>query len=345
MPWERRYSLDEYYTHVRLLEANRVFEDLDAVDGLIVADENTKAFAQNGPFPVLSLQPGEDRKTWDSVDRILQTAVSKGLGRDSLIVGFGGGVICDMTAFAASVYMRGCRLHLIPTTLLAMVDAAIGGKTGIDYAGLKNMLGSFYPATEVRICPAYLDSLSDREYRSGMAEVIKAGLLDDAGLYETLLKSREAVTARDPDLLPGIIWSAVEVKGRAIEVDLRENGVRAHLNLGHTFGHALEAVMGFGKWTHGEAVCWGIQRAMKAGQLLGVTDSEYAGAVEELLRLYDYTLEAPGIDPDRIIEAMKADKKKRRGKIRLVLQRGLCSTDVFEVEEDLIREALSSQGR
>ena len=178
----------------------------------------------------------EKSKSWKNIAVIEERAIETGLSRDSSIVGVGGGMVCDMAAFAASLYMRGCRLVLVPTTLLAMVDAALGGKTGVNYSGYKNMLGTFYPAGEIHVAPEALHSLSEREYRSGLAEVIKTALLGEERILQMLRNNRDSVESRDLDTMGDVIRRCVNVKGRIVEADPTEQGMRAYLNFGHPFG-------------------------------------------------------------------------------------------------------------
>jgi len=293
-----------------------------------------------GDARVVTLEPGEERKSWESVDRIVRFAIDAGLGRDATFVALGGGVLCDMTAFAASIFMRGCRLVLVPTTLLAMVDASLGGKTGIDYAGYKNMVGTFHPAQEIRISTELLRTLPNREFVSGLAEVIKQALLERSPLLATLREQYEAILGREPALLARVVSQSLGVKGRLVEADFRENGVRAHLNLGHTFGHALEAVTGFAEWTHGEAIAWGIDKALRTGRLLSQTDPAYEKEVRMLLARYGFKLNTTPELVEPLLQAMRFDKKKRSGRVRFVLQRGWGDTFQTEVADEVIRAAL-----
>ena len=190
---------------------------------LFVGDANTAPLIHGADsLPAIILKPGEEEKQWPAVDRILKSAMERGLARDSVICGAGGGVATDMTAFAASLYMRGCRLILMPTSLLAMVDAALGGKSGIDAGVYKNMIGSFYPAEEVRYCPEILSTLPESEYWNGMAEVIKTAIIGDEELMDLLRNEKDAVRSRDPETLKEIIGRCVLVKGALVEEDLRE---------------------------------------------------------------------------------------------------------------------------
>ncbi len=298
---------------------------------LYVFDANTARLFGGGEAAAAVMPAGEKAKSWASVELILERALALGLDRSSVIVGVGGGVVCDVAAFAASVYMRGCGLVLAPTTLLAMVDAAIGGKTGIDWGGYKNMVGTFYPASEVRICVGALSSLPEREYRSGLAEVIKTAALGDEQLFGMLEGERGPVLARRPALLAEVVERCAAVKIGIVSRDLTERGPRAWLNLGHTFAHALEAVTGMERHTHGEAVAWGMARAMDLGVRLGVTDPRWAGRLAALLAAYGFRTSLDGLEPGPLLEAMGRDKKKRGG-LRFVLQEDICRTRVQEVD-------------
>ncbi len=322
--------------------------------GMYVADTNTAEILKKTPgfnasVPLVILEAGESHKNFDSIKLILETALRSSLARDSVFVGFGGGVICDMTAFAASLYMRGARLQLIPTTLLAMADAAIGGKTGIDFENYKNCVGSFYPAEEIHIATAFLSSLSEREYRSGLAEVFKTALLYAPKLYQIMRERRPEILLRDPQLLAEIVRRCVQAKAKVVERDFRESGERMFLNLGHTFGHALESVAGFGAVTHGDAVAWGIGRAMDLGLKLGITDADYAAEIKTALAEYQWSADPLhpvffGKDSSEIatklLTAMKNDKKKRDGAVRFVLQREINSTLVTEVPDEAVLAVL-----
>ena len=282
-----------------------------------VFDTNTMRFSARARGAV-SLPAGEASKRWESVDTVLRRCAEAGMARDGTLAGVGGGVVCDVAAFAASLYMRGCRLVLVPTTLLAMVDASLGGKTGIDFLGYKNLVGTFYPAHRLVIAPAALEGLPDREYRSGLAEVIKTAIIGDPPLLDLLERERQRVMARDADIVVEMIRRSLAVKGRIVQEDPREKGVRAFLNLGHTFGHALEAATGFDGWTHGEAVAWGMGRAVAAGVRLGLTDADFARRVRALLQAYGYRLEAD-VSYETLRPAFGLDKKRAGGVTRLVI--------------------------
>ena len=307
-----------------------------------VFDANTAGRFSAGAHGPVRLAAGEKAKQWESVNAILRRCAQSGMGRDGTIAGFGGGVVCDLTAFAASLYMRGCRLVLVPTTLLAMADASLGGKTGIDFLGYKNLVGTFYPAHRIVIAPAALESLPDREYRSGLAEVIKSAIIGDAALLDLLERDRERAMARDADTVGEMIRRSLAVKGRIVQQDPRENGVRAVLNLGHTFGHALETATGFDGWTHGEAVAWGIGRALSAGLRFGMTDAAFARRVRSLLRAYGYRLVAEA-GFEALATAFGLDKKRAGGVTRLVIPCAAADVRVREAAPEDLAAALAER--
>lgn len=335
------YRVGDRTTTVRFVERDAAFKGIAGSGGFVyVFDRNTRPLVSGILEPSVVLDAGEEHKEWRSVDKILRGAVSGEVGRDGVFVGCGGGVVCDIVGFAAAIYMRGCSVVLVPTTLLAMVDAAFGGKTGIDFDGYKNMVGSFHPAMELRIAVEFLATLSERDYRSGLAEVLKHSLLERSGLRSLLTDRRAAVLQRDGDLMRGVVEDALAVKARVVGRDFRETGERAHLNLGHTFGHALESVTDF-SFTHGEAVAWGIDKALRTGVRLGETDPAYAAEVTSLLEAYGFELgNLPGKAPE-LLAAMRQDKKKRRGRVRFVLQRGWGETYLSEVDDEVVLAALS----
>jgi 3-dehydroquinate synthase len=316
-----------------------LYRDVDP-NAFCIADANTSRYLPD--FGIHHTLPaGEAAKSWSELERILGRMLDAELTRGSLVVGTGGGVVSDIAALAASLYMRGCRLTLVPTTLLAMVDAAVGGKTGVNFGGYKNMVGTFYPADHVLIAPQTLETLSEREYRSGLAEVIKTAMLGDDGLLAMLEDEQESVLGRDPELLSEIVWTCVGVKGEIVEADLTESGVRAHLNLGHTFAHALESVQGLGLWSHGEAVAWGLARALELGAVAGMTDPAWVERVMAILSRYGYRTEPIPEATGEIIGAMRRDKKRLGREIRFVLQKGPGETIVSGIDTSLVEAVLN----
>lgn len=291
-----------------------------------VFDANSARLFRDLPERRLILEPGEREKNLRSLELIVSRALSFGMARDSRFIAFGGGVVCDMTALAASLYMRGARLTLVPTTLLSMVDASLGGKTAIDYEGGKNLIGTFYPADEVLISVDTLRTLPAKEFKCGLGEVVKhAFLSDDVALFEYLIDNKDAILGRDRNTLAELIGLSLDVKRKYIEKDPSETkGIRSFLNFGHTFAHALESTANF-SISHGEAVAWGIGRALEAGKLCGVTPAPLADKGMELLRLYGYDVDYRIGRGDWIAyaEALGKDKKKYSGSVKFVLLRDI----------------------
>ncbi len=290
---------------------------------------------------VITIQSGETYKTIDTILKIVSEALEADMQRSSTFVGIGGGVVCDMTAFAASIFKRGARLELIPTTLLAMVDASIGGKTGCDFANYKNMIGSFYPAQSIHMASDFVQSQSKGEYFSGLAEVVKTAMLYDEELFSLMKEKKDAILARDTEIIKNMIFRCAGAKARVVEQDLTEKNIRMQLNLGHTFGHALESIVGLGSITHGEAVAWGMARAIALSEKLGLCSSEYKTEIFTVLESYGWCTEAVhpcvtlGNDefPKALLNAMKKDKKNSSSKVRVILQKGFCDTVIQEVED------------
>ncbi len=340
MSEELLFRFGEFRTRVRFSERGLEHELAEA-DVLAVCDRTVHRLYGLKSARTVVLPAGETAKSWPWAERILAAALEAGLGRDGRLAGVGGGVVCDLTAFAASLYMRGCRLALMPTTLLAMVDAALGGKTALNLAGAKNLVGTFYPAEELVIWIPGLATLPPRELRCGLAEAIKTALLGDPELLELLRARRSDLLRADPQALGQIVRRCLAVKGRIVENDLRENSGRAILNLGHTFAHALESATGFRRYRHGEAVAWGLGRALALGVSLGVTDRGLAAQLKDLLEGYGFELgNPPGVSTRNLLAAMRADKKRQAGDLRVVLLRDVAQAEVRAVEEEAVLAAL-----
>ena len=338
----RQFHFGSFSTSVRSAGRADLFDSLPA-DAVIICDANTAQYAP-AHHRTVTIPAGEEHKSWEQLHSVLGELLDAGLTRSSTVVGLGGGVVTDLAACAASLYMRGCRLVLIPTSLLAMVDAALGGKTGVNFGGYKNMVGTFYPAHELVIATELLATLSEREYRSGMAEVIKTALLGDLELLSLLEQEPDAVLAREASLVDRCVRACVAVKGRIVEEDLRESGVRAHLNLGHTFAHALETVTGFAAVTHGEAVAWGLARAAELSVREGYADAAYSRRVGALLASYGYDAAPRAELAEELLAAMQRDKKRTGARVRFVLQRGPADTLVTEVDATNLQAVLAGRG-
>lgn len=292
------------------------------------------------------VQAGEKRKTIKTVLQIVGAALDRAFTRKDVFCAIGGGVLTDMTAFAASLYKRGAVCEFVPTSLLAMVDAAMGGKTGCDFDDYKNMIGAFYPARALYVYPDFVQSLNEREYRSGFAEAFKTALLYDKKMFAEISKKRELIKKRDKAFVFKMIQACAKAKARVVQKDMTEKNIRMQLNLGHTFGHALETCAGLGKIAHGDAVAWGIGRALCLSQKLGLCPDEYKEKVFDLLEYFGWESSArpkcfcPKDGAKKILCAMKRDKKNSSSKIRVILQSGLCETVITEVSDKDILKCL-----
>ncbi|MBZ9559421.1 MULTISPECIES: 3-dehydroquinate synthase [unclassified Modicisalibacter] len=270
------------------------------------------------------LPDGEATKTLASVERIWDALLAEGFNRRCTLVALGGGVIGDMTGYAAACYQRGVAFVQVPTTLLAQVDSSVGGKTGVNHPRGKNMIGAFWQPRAVLIDTATLASLPGRELSAGLAEVIKYGLIRDRDFLAWLETHMAALRGLDDTALSEAIRRSCEIKAEVVAEDETEQGVRAHLNLGHTFGHAIEAHQGYGAWLHGEAVGAGMAMATALSQRLGWLDAQAVSRVEAVLRAAGLPVAAPaGMDAEAFIARMRLDKKNLDERIRLVLLRSL----------------------
>lgn len=283
------------------------------------------ALAARGVAPraTVVLPPGEAHKRLASVERALTAMVEAGADRDAVVVGHGGGVITDLAGFTASLLLRGVRWVALPTTLLAMVDASVGGKTGVDLGAAKNAVGTFHQPSAVVIDVAHVTTESARAYASGLAEVVKSAAIGDAALFEALEAGADAVRRREPALVEELAYRSVAVKAAIVARDEREAGDRALLNFGHTVGHALEAEGGFDRLTHGEAVALGMVAALRVGTALGVTAPALAARVTALLARLGLPTDLDAQPVEAALPFLGLDKKRRGGAIRFVLLRGL----------------------
>jgi len=290
---------------------------------LFIVDKNTKQFIDER-CDWIEIPPGESAKHMDTVLYIIREAKKRHFSRDDMFVAVGGGVICDITAFVASIYMRGAQITLIPTTLLAQVDASLGGKAGVDFENIKNFIGQFYPAQRLYLSPEPLGTLSDKEYKNGLGEVLKHALLhEDDSLYSYLILNKDSILEREPSILQEMIIQSLLVKKSFIERDPKEmKGIRDSLNLGHTFGHALESLGNLSEISHGEAVAWGVVVALRCSFNEGLCDLQFMTKYEQLFEMYRFTLHYDITDIPRYLASLKNDKKRRKGETRFVLLRG-----------------------
>lgn len=271
---------------------------------------------------LICLPDGEQYKDWPALNQIFDALLEHACDRGTTLIALGGGVIGDITGFAAATYQRGVPFIQIPTTLLAQVDSSVGGKTAINHARGKNMIGAFYQPQLVLADTDTLKTLPDREYRSGLAEVIKYGIGLDAAFFDWLEINIHALNRRDPAALAHAISRCCEIKAHVVAADERETakeGGRALLNLGHTFGHAIETAMGYGVWLHGEAVACGMVLAAQLSHQLGLFDAVSQRRVISLIELAGLPIAKPNITADVMLEHMGRDKKNEGGIIRLIL--------------------------
>ena len=297
----------------------------------------------------LVIEAGEDQKTPHTVALIHDAAFERRLERGSLIVALGGGVVGDMAGFAAATWLRGINVVQVPTTLLAMVDAAIGGKTGVNHPGGKNLIGAFHQPRLVLIDPDTLVTLPEREFRAGMAEVIKYGVIGDAVLFTDL----EGAAAQQPGAglgrreavgdvrLQRLLERSAAAKTRVVTADEREGGLRAILNYGHTLGHVVETLCGYGTFLHGEAVGMGMLAAGELSLLMGLWSQADQDRQKALVAAAGLPVQLPALDPEAVLACLQGDKKVRNGRVRFVLPTSIGNVQISDdVSPDHIRQVL-----
>ena len=284
------------------------------------------------------LPAGESHKDMTSIQKILDAALAEKHERGSLFVALGGGVVGDMTGFAAACFLRGADFIAVPTTLLAQVDSSVGGKTGVNHAMGKNLIGAFHQPQQVVVDLDTLATLPAREYAAGLAEVIKYGLIRDAEFFAWLIDNVEALNGREAAALAFAIERSCAIKAVVVAADEREGGVRAHLNFGHTFGHAIERIQGYGDWLHGEAVAAGMVLASRLSVLRGTLDSEVVDQLTAFNQAVGLPVAPPAsVTSQAMLEAMGSDKKVSGGKVRYIVLSQLGEAVVAEnvTEEDI----------
>ena len=291
--------------------------------------------------PVLYLPAGEPNKRLASIEMLAEQMLERGADRTSIVIGFGGGIVTDVSGFVAAIFMRGIPVLQIPTTLLAQVDAAIGGKTGVNLVSGKNLIGSFHQPLAVLIDPEVLETLPDREYRAGLFEVIKCAIIRDPDLFRLLATRPKAVLSQDPDVLEEVIAAPVRIKAEVVSADERESDLRRILNFGHTIGHAIEAETGYGRFLHGEAVAWGMLAAIRLAELIGELRSEDADAVREVIKLYGPLPSAADLRPEPLLARLASDKKTLQGRVHFVLPAGIGSVKIISgIDPGVISKAI-----
>ena len=295
---------------------------------------------------VVQLPDGEEHKNWQTLNLIFDALLKNGCDRKTVLFALGGGVVGDMTGFAAACYMRGVPFVQVPTTLLAQVDSSVGGKTAINHPLGKNMIGAFYQPLLVVCDLSTLDTLPQRELSAGLAEVIKYGPIADMAFLEWLETSMDALLARDKGALAHAVRRSCEIKAWVVGQDEREAGLRAILNFGHTFGHAIEAGMGYGAWLHGEGVGVGMLMAAELSLRLGLVDAGFVDRLRTLVQRAGLPLRAPVLDAEdnagRYLALMRVDKKAEAGEIRFVVIDGPGRAAVRAAPDALVREVIDA---
>ncbi len=298
--------------------------------------------ARGLPVCLHGVEPGEATKSVEQADRLWQWLLAEGADRKSAVVAIGGGVVGDLAGFAAAGFARGIDLVQVPTTLLAQVDSSVGGKVGVNLPGAKNMVGAFWQPRAVLIDTHVLTTLPDREYRAGLAEVVKYGVILDSAFFAFLESEATRISDRDPAVLRHIVARCCRLKADVVEADEREStGRRAILNYGHTFCHALEAVTGYGRYLHGEAVSIGMLCASRLAESLGRISPEVTERQRSLLHALGLPLDVPAeFDRRQLVEAMRRDKKAEGGQLRFVLPARIGSVElVGDVPEEEVLTA------
>ncbi|PMS20761.1 3-dehydroquinate synthase [Trinickia dabaoshanensis] len=288
------------------------------------------------------LPDGEAFKHWETLNAIFDALLGGKADRKTTLIALGGGVIGDMTGFAAACYMRGVPFIQVPTTLLSQVDSSVGGKTGINHPLGKNMIGAFHQPQAVIADIASLRTLPERELAAGLAEIIKTAAIADAAFFEWLEQNIEALNRREPAALMHAVKRSCEVKASVVAADEREGGLRAILNFGHTFGHAIEAGLGYGEWLHGEAVGCGMVMAADLSVRLGLLDDAVRRRLVALIEAVRLPTRAPALGDSRYIELMKVDKKAEAGTIKFILLKQLGETLITDVAEPALRATLAA---
>jgi 3-dehydroquinate synthase len=289
---------------------------------------------------VLEMPNGERAKRLASLEKLADALVKLGADRGSTLIALGGGVVGDVTGFLASIYMRGVDVIQIPTTVLAQVDAAIGGKTGVNLVSGKNLLGTFHQPRAVLIDPAVLETLPAREYRAGLYESLKCGIIGDPGLFRLFEDRRREILDRDPVIIEKVIADSVRLKASVVSADEREGGLRQVLNFGHTIGHALEAETGYTQLLHGEAVAWGMIAATHIALSTGKLDSVTAGRISNSVIGFE-KLPRMKWQTANILKRLRSDKKTRQGTVHFVLPREIGKVEITsDVPAEIVRSAV-----
>jgi 3-dehydroquinate synthase len=291
-------------------------------------------------FGLLKMPTGEVNKRLRNVELLAEEMVSQGADRTSMVLGFGGGIVTDVAGFLAAIFMRGIPVLQIPTTLLAQVDAAVGGKTGVNLACGKNLIGSFHQPVAVLIDPETITTLPEREFRAGLFEVVKCGVIRDAEIFRVMSDRAPDVLRMTPELVDCLIASAVRVKAEVVSADEKESGLRRILNFGHTIGHAMEAETQYARFLHGEAVGWGMLAATELARRRGMLSDDDSQRIARTVHAYGPLPDAHDLDVESLLARLASDKKTLQGSVHFVLPTRIGdATVVSGIEPRLVREA------
>ena len=338
---------DDASTYSRLPKARCAFIVSNTTVAPLYAERLKAALqTQYAQVHMVILPDGEEYKTWQTLNLIFDALLSKGADRKSVLFALGGGVVGDMTGFAAASFMRGVPFVQVPTTLLAQVDSSVGGKTGINHPMGKNMIGAFYQPLQVVCDLQTLHTLPARELSAGLAEVIKYGPIADMEFFSWLELHMDSLMARDAVALAYAVQRSCEIKAWVVGQDERESGLRAILNFGHTFGHAIEAGLGYGAWLHGEAVGCGMVMAAHLSQRLGRIDAALVNRIVKLIQKAGLPIVGPVLNAKdnagRYLELMRIDKKAEAGAIRFVLVNETGVAEMAAAPDDVVREVIDA---
>ena len=340
--WIGDRLLDDASTWRETIRGRHVLVVSDSHVAPLYLDKTIAAFGDRKTSRII-FPAGEASKSFEACSAIFDALAEMGASRDATILALGGGVIGDLAGFAAACWMRGISFVQLPTTLLAMVDSSVGGKTAVNLPQGKNLVGAFHQPRAVVIDTATLSTLSDRELRSGISEVVKYGAIGDAEFFTWLEANAAALLAREASALAHAIAVSCKRKAGVVARDETEQGERALLNFGHTFGHAFEAVAGYGEILHGEAIAIGMRLAAQLSTRLGMAPESDAQRLDSLLQCCGLSTAVPNLDIDAILAAMRLDKKNVSGRLRLILWRGIGRAEVVDgIEENAIRDLLAS---
>jgi 3-dehydroquinate synthase len=326
-------------------KASSIYIVTNTTVATLYAERLSKTLASFGKsVRTIALPDGESFKDWKNLQTIFDELLKHGADRQTILVALGGGVIGDMTGFAAASFMRGIRFIQVPTTLLSQVDSSVGGKTGINHPLGKNMIGAFHQPIAVIADLSTLKTLPPRELSAGLAEVIKHGAIADASFLDWIEANTSALLACDIEAMSHAVLRSCEIKSAVVSADEREGGVRATLNFGHTFGHAIEAGMGYGEWLHGEAVGCGMVMGAKLSCLLKKITQADADRLTRIIHAMHLPTTAPKFGADRYIDLMQVDKKAEGGQIRYVLLEQIGKAYIATAPHEAVIETLLATG-